>query len=63
MIPGATRYPEKGMAGHASIPAWRVPCTEEPGALMAHRVAKESDTTEAHIAQRSKIITDYDKSL
>ena len=29
---------EKGMATHSRILAWRLPCTEEPGA--------ESDTTE-----------------
>ena len=25
--------PEKGMATHSSIPAWRIPWTEEPGGL------------------------------
>ena len=36
---------EKGMATHSSIPAWRIPWTEEPGGLrsMGH---KESDMTE-----------------
>ena len=24
---------EKGMAAYSSIPAWRIPCTEEPGEL------------------------------
>ena len=24
---------EKEMATHSSIPAWRIPCTEEPGGL------------------------------
>ena len=24
---------EKEMATHSSIPAWRIPCTEEPGEL------------------------------
>ena len=28
-IPGS----EKGMATHSSIPAWRIPWTEEPGGL------------------------------
>ena len=26
---------EKGMASHASIPAWRIPWTEEPGGLQS----------------------------
>ena len=34
---------EKGMATHSSIPAWRIPWTQEPGRL--HGVA-ELDTTE-----------------
>ena len=36
--------PEKGMATHSSILAWRIPWTEEPGrlSLWGH---KESDTT------------------
>ena len=36
---------EKGMATHSSIPAWRIPWTEETGGLwsMGH---KESDMTE-----------------
>ena len=32
---------EKGMAVHSSIPAWRIPWTEEPGGLQSmgsHRV-------------------------
>ena len=24
---------EKGMAAHSSVPAWRIPCTKEPGWL------------------------------
>ena len=31
---------KKGKATHSSIPAWRIPWTEEPGGL------KETDTTE-----------------
>ena len=31
---------EKGMATHCSIPAWRIPWTEEPGGLTVHGVAK-----------------------
>ena len=26
---------EEGMATHSSIPAWRIPCTEEPGGLQS----------------------------
>ena len=26
---------EKGMATHSSIPAWRIPWTEEPGGLQS----------------------------
>ena len=26
---------EKGMAAHSSIPAWRIPWTEEPGGLQS----------------------------
>ena len=38
---------EKGMAAHSSIPAWRIPWTEEPGRLHAvHGVAKGWDKTE-----------------
>ena len=29
--PGSGRSPEKGMATHSSILAWRIPWTEEPG--------------------------------
>ena len=34
---------EKGMATHSSIPAWRIPWTEEPSGLECH---KELDKTE-----------------
>ena len=34
---------EKGMATHSSVPAWRIPWTEEPG----KEDRQESDTTEA----------------
>ena len=36
---------EKGKATHSSIPAWRIPWTEEPGGLQSTG-RKESDTTE-----------------
>ena len=40
------------MATHSSIPAWRIPWTEEPGGLqsISH---KESDTTEQLILSLS----------
>ena len=31
---------EKGMATHSSIPAWRIPWTEELGGATGHGVAK-----------------------
>ena len=34
-IPGSGRSLEEGMATHSSIPAWRIPWTEEPGGLQA----------------------------
>ena len=40
------KYPlEKRMATHSSIPAWRIPWTEEPGRLQS-RGSKESNTME-----------------
>ena len=36
--------PEKGMATHSSIPAWRIPWTEEPGGLQSMG-SQESDVT------------------
>ena len=33
LITGLGRSPEKGMATHSSILAWRIPWTEEPGGL------------------------------
>ena len=38
---------EERMATHSSIPAWRIPRTEEPGGLHAvHGVSKELDMAE-----------------
>ena len=34
---------EEGMATHSSIPAWRIPWTEEPGSLAGY--SKELDMT------------------
>ena len=39
---------EEGMATHSSIPAWRIPGTEEPGRATVHGVAKSQ-------TQRSKV--------
>ena len=32
---------EKGMATHSSIPAWRIPWTEEPGGLQSMRSQRD----------------------
>ena len=46
LIPGSGRSPMKEMTTHASILAWEIPWTEEPGELhTVHGVAKELDTT------------------
>ena len=34
-IPGSGRSPSEGNATHSSIPAWRIPWTEEPGRLQS----------------------------
>ena len=42
-IPELGRSPEKGMATHSSILAWRIPWAEEPGIYrnrIVHRVTK-----------------------
>ena len=39
-IPGSGRSPEKGMATHSSILAWKIPWTEEPDGLQSMGVAK-----------------------
>ena len=35
LIPGSGRSPEKDMVTHSSIPAWKIPRTEEPGGLQS----------------------------
>ena len=35
LIPGSGGFPGKGNATHSSILAWRIPWTEEPGALQS----------------------------
>ena len=39
------RSPEKGMATHSSVLAWRIPRTEEPGGLQSMGVAEWKDIT------------------
>ena len=36
-IPVLGRSPGERMAAHSSIPAWRIPWTEEPGGLQSMR--------------------------
>ena len=42
---------EKGMATHSSIPAGKIPWTEEPGRLYSLWGCKESDTTKHTTSQ------------
>ena len=45
-IPGLGRSPGEEMATHSSIPAWRIPWTEEPGGLQSvgsHRVGYDGN--------------------
>ena len=37
LIPDWGRAPEKGMATHSRVLAWRIPWTEEPGRLQSIR--------------------------
>ena len=46
LIPGLGRSPEKGMAIHSRILAWKIPWKEEPGGYSPWG-CKESDMTEA----------------
>ena len=41
-IPGSGRSLEEEMATHSSIPAWKIPWTEEPGRLQS--MASQSRT-------------------
>ena len=34
-IPGLERPPGEGNGTHSSVPAWRIPWTEEPGGLQS----------------------------
>ena len=42
LIPGSEDPLEKEMATHASIPAWEIPWTEEPGGLQSMGSQKSS---------------------
>ena len=35
LIPGLVRSLEEQLSSHSSIPAWRIPWTEEPGGLQS----------------------------
>ena len=39
-IPGSGRSPEKGMATHFPILAWRIPWTKEPGRIQSMRLQR-----------------------
>ena len=52
LIPGSQDTLEKGMAGHASIPAWRVPRTEEPGALWSIGSQKSQTRLKRHSTKK-----------
>ena len=46
-IPGQEDPLEEGMATHSSIPAWKIPWTEEPGRIQSigsHRVGHDFAT-------------------
>ena len=43
LIPGSEKSVEKEMAPHSSIPAWRLPWTEEPIGLQSMGSTKKSD--------------------
>ena len=55
LVPGLGRSPEKEMATHSSIPAWKIPFTEEPGVGYYPWGHKESDTILATDQQYSSL--------
>ena len=61
LIPGSGRSPGKEMATHSSIPAWKIPWTEEPGGLQSmglQRVGHDWETsTWIHYANLNKAVT------
>ena len=48
LIPGSERSPEKKMATHSSILAWKIPWTEEPGGLQSWGRKELEITEHAH---------------
>ena len=48
-IPGSGRSPEKGMATHPNILAWRIPWTEEPGRLQS--MGTQSEVTQSDMTK------------
>ena len=42
---------EEGMAAHSSIPAWRIPWTEEPGGLQSTGSHPQDSFTLLHMAE------------
>ena len=48
-IPGSGRSPEKGMAPHPNILAWRIPWTEEPGRLQS--MGTQSEVTQSDMTK------------
>ena len=45
---------EKGMATHSSIPAWRIPWTEEPGGLQSMGLQSQTQLTNTHTFDYNK---------
>ena len=45
LIPGLGRPPEKGMATHSSILAWRIPWREKPGRLQTTGLQRVGHTS------------------
>ena len=53
---GRDKALEEGMATHSSIPAWRIPWTEEPGRLQSIGLQR-ADTTERLSLHRIHFVT------
>ena len=53
-IPGSEDPPDKGMATHSSILAWRIPWTEEPGGLAVVRGVTQSQTQLKQLSTHSR---------
>ena len=56
-IPGSGRSPGAGMTTHSSIPAWRIPWTEEAWQVTVHCVAQSwTRPKQQHVVNRCAII-------